>query len=355
MSRFDPYEHLSMILKPDGTLTRIHESKKVPPTGDHEESLSDQPFLTKDVPLNTDNKTWVRIFRPTKIPSNNNSIASQLLPIIIYFHSGGIILFGAADMIIHELCGCFATEFPAIVVSVEYRLVPENRLPAAYDDAIDAVLWVRKQALDSNGERWLRDFADFSRCFLAGCSTGGNIAFLAGLRALDIELEPVRISGLILNQPLFGGVQRTESELMFATDEITPLPAVDLVWDLALPIGADRDHWFCNPMVEGPHHGKIGLLGRCLVIGYGGDLTIDRQQEFVRMLVRHGVQVVAQFDDIGFHGIDLVDPRRALARKKKNGPAFVLQKRKAASPSVELRINGIQQQMMRNTWEIASC
>ncbi|KAF8380365.1 hypothetical protein HHK36_027850 [Tetracentron sinense] len=312
MSMFDPYEHLNIKLNPDGTLTRLWDSQKVPPTGDIDESQHPgQPLLTKDVPLDTHKKTWLRIFRPSKIPSNDNSIAAQL-PIIIYFHIGGMIISSVADVYIHELCGRITTELPAIVVSVEYRLAPENRLPAAYEDAIDAILWVRKQALDSNGEKWLRDFADFSRCFLMGCSNGGNIAFQAGLRALDIELEPVRISGLILNQPLFGGVQRTESELIFAADEVIPLPAVDLAWELALPIGADRDHRFCNPMVEGAHYEKIGLLGRCLVIGYCGDMTIDRQQEFVRMLVRHGVQVVAQFDDTGFHCIDLVDPRRAL-------------------------------------------
>lgn len=64
-------------------------------------------------------------------------------------------------------------------------------------------------------------------------------------------------------------------------------------------------------MVDGPHMKKIGKLGRCLVVGYGGDPMVDRQQEFVKVLVQCGVRVEARFDDAGFHAIDLIDPRRA--------------------------------------------
>lgn len=99
----------------------------------------------------------------------------------------------------------------------------------------------------------------------------------------------------------------------FATDQILPLPVLDMMWELALPKETDRDHRYCNPMVKGPHLDNVKKLKRCLVIGYGGDIMVDRQQEFVTMLVKCGVQVEARFDPVGFHNIDMVDPARATA------------------------------------------
>ncbi|KAI9073907.1 hypothetical protein K1719_044119 [Acacia pycnantha] len=116
-----------------------------------------------------------------------------------------------------------------------------------------------------------------------------------------------------MNQPMFGGVKRTKSELQFATDDLLPLPVLDLMWDLVLPKQTDRDHRYCNPLLKGPHKEAIGRLSKCLVIGFGGDIMIDRQQELVTMLVKCGVQVDARFDPVGFHNVDMVDPQRASA------------------------------------------
>lgn len=307
MSRFNPYHHLSVSLNPDGSLSRLLHlpAFSSPAPAD--------PVSFKDLPLNPSSSTSLRLFRPTNIPANDGLVAR--LPILIYLHHGGWILHTASDLITHRNCADLVAQIPAIAISVNYRLAPESRLPAQYDDAADALLWVKTQMTDPHGDPWLKDFGDFSRCYLYGVGCGGNIAFFAGLKAAAAasHLDPLKVAGIVMNQPMFGGVQRTNSELRFATDQLLPLPVLDLMWELALPKGMDQDHRYCNPMVGGPHKDLIGQLGRCLVIGFGGDPMVDRQQDFVKMLTGCGAQVLAWFDDMGFHNVDLIDHRRAAA------------------------------------------
>lgn len=309
MSRFDPYEHLSIRLNPDGTLTRL---TNFPTTEANPAAVTGLPAVSKDVIVNDETKVWARIFCPTKLPSNDNTVAR--LPILFYCHDGGFIFQSAANLAPHHVCSALASEIPAIVVAIDYRLAPEHRLPAQYDDAVDTILWVKKQALGEAGETWLRDYGDFTRCYLGGRGSGGNIAFHAALRALDNhDIKPLNISGVFLNQPMFGGKQRMPSELEYATDQLIPLPVLDLLWELSLPKGTDRDHRFCNPLADGTCKSKVGSIGRCLVIAFNMDPMFDRVQALVEMLVKQRVQIDARFDMVGFHNIDLVDEQRSKA------------------------------------------
>lgn len=313
MSKLDPYEHLHVSLNPDGSLTRHLDLPTSAATGESPQSPTGHAALSKDVTLNADKKTWMRVYLPAKLPSNDNSVAR--LPIIFFFHGGGWIQISTADAAVHENNNLISAEVPAIVVSVDCRLAPESRLPAQFEDAAEAVFWVRNQAAADHvdGDQWIRDYGDFHRCYLYGVGCGANIAFNAAVTMQAAELRPLKIAGVILNQPFFGGKQRTESELKMAGDEYLPLPVQDLMWELALPVGADRDHRYCNPFAgEMMTAERARNMGRCLVIGYGGDPLIDRQREFVRRLVQEGLQVEACFDDVGFHGIDMIDSRRAM-------------------------------------------
>lgn len=306
-TNFDPYAHLGIVFNPDGSVSRRFSVPKVEPNPD---PVPDSSTVSKDIIINPKTNTRIRLFRPVKIPSNDNTIAR--LPIIIYFHGGGFVLYSACDVVCNKNCSLMAGEIPAIVVSVDYRLAPDHRLPACYDDAVDAILWVKQQAVDPEGEGWVKNYGDLSRCYLGGRGNGANIVFHAALRAMDYNIRPMEIRGLLFNQPLFGGVQRTKSEIKFAADSILPLPVLDALWDLSLPEGADRDHRFSNPILDGPHKIKISSLPRSLVFGFCGDPTIDRQQQFVQLLEVNGVKVEARFDEVGFHALDVVDDRRGL-------------------------------------------
>ena len=67
-----------------------------------------------------------------------------------------------------------------LVISVEYRLAPESRLPAAYDYVLDVLHWVKE-----GKDEWVKKYGDLSNCYLMGQSAGANIMYFAGVNALD--------------------------------------------------------------------------------------------------------------------------------------------------------------------------
>ena len=109
------------------------------------------------------------------------------LPTLVYFHGGGWVL---GDLDSHDpLCRALANRAEAVVVSVDYRLAPEHKYPAAAEDAYAAALW-----LAEHGVEW---GADPTRIAVAGDSAGGNLAAVATLMARDRGAPPLRAQALI--------------------------------------------------------------------------------------------------------------------------------------------------------------
>ncbi|EME88731.1 uncharacterized protein MYCFIDRAFT_80112 [Pseudocercospora fijiensis CIRAD86] len=96
-------------------------------------------------------------------------------PVIINFHGGGFTLGSAYDDA--RWCGTVVKECNAIVVSVDYRLAPENPFPTAVEDGVDAVLWIHKHAEELG--------INTDKIILSGFSSGGNMAFTVPLRLYD--------------------------------------------------------------------------------------------------------------------------------------------------------------------------
>lgn len=96
---------------------------------------------------------------------------------MIYAHGGGFIFFSAATQPFHDLCCRLSAHLPALVVSLEYRLTPEHRLRAAYDNAFQALGWLSHADLIDGGdcEPWLKECADFSRCFFSAVAQAGAL------------------------------------------------------------------------------------------------------------------------------------------------------------------------------------
>ncbi|KAI3757595.1 hypothetical protein L6452_05136 [Arctium lappa] len=293
-----------LVLNPDGSCTRFISFPCSPPTPDHD---SDTPALSKDVTINDTNKTGVRIY----LPKETLITPVGKLPLIIYYHGGGFVLMSASSTQVHNFCNQLAAHLHAVVVSVDYRLAPEHRLPAAYDDGMEALHWIQ-----SSKDPWLTESVDFSNCYLMGTSAGANLAYHVAVRAsLQLhDLEPLKIKGVILHHMFIGGVERTGAEIRLADAGMLTLSRCDAMWDLSLPVGASREHEYCNPVVGGGLDDVMSRMKevgwRVMVTGCYGDLLIDRQLGFAKMLELKGVENECFLGE-GYHGIELDDELKA--------------------------------------------
>lgn len=140
----EAYQVLGISQNPDGSLTREFRIPMVNATPYADSSSPAPVALSKDVTayLSGTRKVFMRLFRPVELPPADSSTK---LPVIIYLHGGDFVLFSATTVVFHNFCNDIASQIPAIVVSVEYRLAPEYRLPAAFDDAMFALKWARQQ------------------------------------------------------------------------------------------------------------------------------------------------------------------------------------------------------------------
>lgn len=105
------------------------------------------------------------------IPIRVYQSAQGPAPVIVHFHGGGWVV-GSLDT--HDpFCRYLSGLTNAIIVSVDYRLAPEHKFPAAVEDAEAATRWVLAHAAELGG--------DPSRVFISGDSAGANLAAVGAL------------------------------------------------------------------------------------------------------------------------------------------------------------------------------
>ena len=210
----------------------------------------------------------VRIYRPDRDAGD--------LPGLVYLHGGGHVIgnLDTHDTVARNLCN----GAECVVVSVDYRLAPEHKFPAAAEDAFAAVRWCAAHA-SSIG-------IDPGRVAVGGDSAGGNLAAVAALMARDAGGPAIRLQVLVY--PVIDYACDTDSYRTYAKG-YGPLEAQSMRWfrDHYLRGEADRLDWRAAPL----RATDLSGLAPALLLTAQCDVLHDEGAAYARRLRAAGVDV----------------------------------------------------------------
>ncbi|KAL3732821.1 hypothetical protein ACJRO7_022360 [Eucalyptus globulus] len=286
----------------DGTFDRLAGFEVAPPGLDPDTRVD-----SKDVLILPDTGIFARIYLPSSASS-----AAKKLPLVVYFHGGAFIIATIADPKYHASLNALVAECNAIVVSVDYRRVPEHPLPAAYDDSWAALQWISSE--QARSEPWLRDHADFDRLFLVGDSGGANMSHHLAMRLRDDVLgERVKLSGIGMIQPYFWGETPIGEEVV----DHGRKALVDSWWRFVCVSDKGGDDPVINPFADGAPGVKGLACKKVLVIVSEKDILRDRGRLYYEKLVESGGPAAAEFMEIEGedHVFHIFDPSCERAKR----------------------------------------
>jgi len=235
----------------------------------------------------------VRLYVPEGAPEPSGAL--------VYFHGGGWVI-GSLET--HDsLCRALANRSGARVVSVDYRLAPEHRWPAAAEDcyAMACHLAEHGAALGIDG----------ARLAVGGDSAGGNLAAVVALLARERGGPRLRHQVLIypvtdcdFERPSY----RENGEGYFLTTD-----AMRWFWDHYVPDRARRGDWSCAPL----RAEKLEGLPPATVITAEYDPLRDEGEAYAERLREAGVPTTLTRYEGQIHGfvslLDLLDAGRRAA------------------------------------------
>jgi len=222
--------------------------------------------------------------RDLQIPSSNGPIPARLYsprdvpepaPLLVFFHGGGWVI-GSVES--HDYAARFLAEQAGVrVLSVEYRLAPEHRFPAAVDDALAAFDYAHKHA-DELG-------VDQARIAVGGDSAGGNLAAVTALESTR-RGGPAPVFQLLV-YPEVDFVNRRRSRRLFATKFL--LTDADMRWFEGhyLAPSDDRSDPRLSPLLAPDLSG----LPPAYLVTAGFDPLRDNGEAYAKALQEAGVPV----------------------------------------------------------------
>ena len=242
-------------------------------------------------------------------------------PVLVWFHGGGWVVgdLDTADGTARRL----TAQTGCVVVSVDYRLAPEARFPAAAEDCYAVTQWVATNAAGID--------ADPGRIAVGGDSSGGNLAAVVSLMARDRGVSPPVFQLLVypvIARDFDTGSYRQNGEGYGITRD-----SMKWYWDLYLTEDADASNPYAVPLLANDLSG----LPPALVITAEFDPLCDEGEAYAQCLQEAGVAVTySRYDGMihGFFGMPAFIDRGRIAVGEASAAlkAAFSEKARAASP-----------------------
>jgi acetyl esterase len=201
--------------------------------------------------------------------------ATGVLPVLVFFHGGGWVV---GDIESHDtVCRHLASRASCAVLSVDYRLAPEHKFPAAVEDCFAATAWVAGNAAALG--------VDAARLAVGGDSAGGNLAAVVSLLARDRDAP--RIIQQLLIYPATDAAMRHDSIGRFAEGYVLTRATMRWFYDQYLRAPEDAADWQASPLAAPDLKG----LPPAYVLTAGYDPLCDEGDAYAACLAAAGVAV----------------------------------------------------------------
>jgi acetyl esterase len=196
-------------------------------------------------------------------------------PLLVFFHGGGWVI---GDLDTHDgVCRFLAEAAGLAVLSVDYRLAPENPFPAATDDAWDAFTWASREAQTLG--------IDPARIAVGGDSAGGNMAAVLARRTREEDGPALAMQLLIY--PVTDSADDPRSRLLFADGFMLTKGDMDLFEGHYVGPGTDID----DPRISILKAPDLSGLAPAYVATAGFDPLRDEGEAYAIRLREAGVTV----------------------------------------------------------------
>ena len=197
-------------------------------------------------------------------------------PAMVYFHGGGWVIW---DLDTHDVvCSAIAQRAGAVVVSVDYRLAPEHKFPAAVTDAYAATAWVSANAA--------RLGIDAARISVGGDSAGGNLAAVVSLKSRNENGPAIALQALIYPVTDLSSMT-TPSYVEFAEGHQLSKAVMEWFRDHYLTSPADAANPYASPLLATDLRG----LPPAVILTAECDPLRDEGEAYGKRLAEAGVPV----------------------------------------------------------------
>ncbi len=197
-------------------------------------------------------------------------------PAIVYYHGGGHVIgsLDTHDLIARNLCAGVG----AVVASVDYRMGPEHKFPAAVEDCVAALSWVHANAASLG--------IDPGRLGVHGDSAGANLAGVVALTARDAGGPKLRLQSLVypVGDYTLSGASYNKYAQGYGV-----LTRDAMAWFARhyLRSPADAEDWRASPIKAASHEG----VAPAVVVVAECDVLHDDGEAYAEALRRAGVPV----------------------------------------------------------------